>query len=457
MNKYLLILFIILTSLFLFYMFCKKQKKEKFTLKKEYYDKINLHKERTFHNKYKNKSYLELGKIYEEGNTEIKPDAISAIKYYLLAIEEGVEEGLLRIGMIYMNGIHPHYLPDKVLAHKIFDINVPKSENLHNWCQYHIKNLNHMFYDSDTLPQHDEYYLLPSSILYDIQKAYKKQIDNKKMIIVYNNPNHTIIKQTDLPDEYENDLMPEIDLTTDNQYVREIANDSQNVHSHTVQNISTNIIDSIIAKTPLQTKFDHNKDDFIRILVDMRDKAIANEETFDIDISKVITVMNSLNDNVHSKYNKSEKDVFNVIYSRIYDPENASKKDDLFKSFGKSLESALEYDKVVCSTGKIVRMVSALDAIDDSVPNLVPEWAINEEIANLSSKIREKIMNEASEKERKAYLLLNPSEDDKQLSENMSNKMKTELKNKCINDYVKTGIMSEELLNLTLQNYLDNL
>jgi hypothetical protein len=456
MYKTCLFLIAIIIIIFALFWFCRKNKiNEPFTLKREYYDKINLHKERIFYNKYKDKSYLELGKIYEEGNSEIKPDAISAIKYYLLAIQEGVEEGLLNIGKIYMNGVHPHYLPDKVLAHKIFNINVPKSDNLHKWCQFYIKEINHLFYDNDTLPQHNEYYLLPTSILYDIQKAYKKLIDSKKSLIIYKTPALIMKKEIDLPEDYEETLMPEIDIV---EFPRpEIRNDSQNVHSHTVQNVSKNIIDSIIATTPLQTKFDHNKDDLIRILVKMKEDAVKNNENFDIDISKVIKVTDSLNDNQHSKYNKSEKDVFNVIYSKIYDLKNANNREELFKSFAKSLESALEYDKVVCSTGKIVRMVSTLDAMDDSVPNLVPEWAINEEIANLAGKIREKIMNEASEQEKRAYDLLNPNENEKKLSENVSNKMKNELKNKCFNDYVKTGIMSEELMDLTLQEYLNNL
>jgi replicative DNA helicase len=67
------------------------------------------------------------------------------------------------------------------------------------------------------------------------------------------------------------------------------------------------------------------------------------------------------------------------------------------------LESGIENGAVVCSTGRIVRILSVYDGIDGSAQKIIPEWALDQELANMAFRVRELILSKATEAERSAY------------------------------------------------------
>lgn len=135
------------------------------------------------------------------------------------------------------------------------------------------------------------------------------------------------------------------------------------------------------------------------------------------------------------------------------DPEE---KKNLTIMFAQNIASAVEYDIVVCSTGKITRMISSFDVIDTELPDLKPDWIIKEEIANKSSKIREHILKESSEKEVEAYMNYDDTcGEKKELYEAVVDKMKSRLIDECTKDYVDTKNVTQSGLDVLLTDYLE--
>ena len=92
----------------------------------------------------------------------------------------------------------------------------------------------------------------------------------------------------------------------------------------------------------------------------------------------------------------------------------------------------VEHNHIVCSNGKVTRLLSSLEGIDTEV-KIMPSYAIREEMMNKSALLRTKFeeLNKDSNKES-----LSEDEYDKKFKEYL----RTELKN----DYVNTGILNED-------------
>lgn len=451
------------------------------------------------------KCYMAIGRVFTEGDpSHLKPDARMAIHHFLKALQCGYEDGFFEIAAIYSNGLHPNYLPDKLTAGKLYTAvayDSPFSEYSRALARQRGKDINGLSYaDLDALPEPDrDYYSLPQGIidnvLASIHSAHIRHIPITPPKVASNIASKIALKQRNrslaLPqhttttpppvtrvsqgtqviqinDEYDleealwNDLEarhrsdrrpdrpPRPVPNTNNNILdlvqdQTIYNDSQNVHSTSVQNAAANILDEI--STNISDSFDVNKRNFLTYISKRHD--ISPEEKENIN-----KVLESLKDREHSKYNKSETDVFNIVLSRINDPSNKDKRDDMLKVFAQNIASGVEHKNVVCSTGKIVRMIGALDGMDDKLTHsLKPEWAINEEIATTAAHIREEVLKTATPIERAAYESPTPNE---AIAQELTVRMQQKMSEKCHKDYVDSKILSEDALNTKLQDYLES-
>lgn len=446
------------------------------------------------------KCHMAIGRVFTEGSpSHLKPDARMAIDHFLKALRCGYEDGFFEIAAIYSNGLHPNYLPDKLTAGKLYTAiayDSPFSEYSRALARQRGKDINGLSYaDLDAFPEPDrDYYSLPSGIidnvLASIQSAHIRHIPITPKVAPNTKQRHRSRTQTQhtptintpvtqvtqviqINDEYDleealwNDLEARhrsdrhpdrhprpltnenanniniLDLVQD----QTIYNDSQNVHSTSVQNAAANILDEIVQKTNISDSFDVNKRSFITYINKRHD--IPPEEKENIN-----KVLESLKDREHSKYHKSETDVFNIVLSRINDPSNNDKRDDMLKVFAQNIASGVEHKNVVCSTGKIVRMIGSLDGMDDKLTHsLKPEWAINEEIATTAAHIREEVLKTATPIERAAYESPTPNE---AIAQDLTVRMQKKMSEKCHKDYVDSKILSEDALNTKLQDYLES-
>ena len=248
--------------------------------------------------KLKGKTYMNKAKIYEE----LQPINISNIlDNYLKALECGFEESILCIGKIYMHGLHPYYLPDKLIASRIFSTFDHFSPTLQPWCNYFLKEINFDFkyIDLDTIPQHKQIVrYLPDNIVILMQRSASK--------ITKLTANTSIVNQTDLQKfEIQDTDDPEVVFNKIPKNV--IKNYSQNVHDHSLQNIGKQIIQVLENKSSIH---DHNTQ-FQQNVQNLLNKISKNNK------KDVQRVCESLADVKHSRYDKSEKEIFNLVYDKI--------------------------------------------------------------------------------------------------------------------------------------------
>jgi|UniRef100_A0A6C0BGG0 hypothetical protein len=399
------------------------------------------------------KCYMAIARVYIEGWKDHRPDAVKAIKWFLKSIECGYEDGILEIAKIYMYGLHPYYLPDKLTAGKIYSIvlyNQKFSDSARTMCTEHLKQIAQMGYsDLDAAPEAGRtYYTLPFNIeekisicLESANTRHVEWIHTSSFVPTLQNETRIATKNQDETNTNVLDFIP----------VQKIYNDSQNVHSSTVQNAAQNTIEYIENKTGTVTDFTNSVSQFIQEIENIADMRPSEKEN-------IKKVLESLSESIHSRYDKSEKDVFNLVWARINDRVNNERRSDMIKVFADNISSGVEHDNVVCSSGKIVRMIGSLDGMDvEPLPSLKPEWAINEEIASSASAIRNKVLERATTNQRKAYEALDQTDEQKQIAEHLSNIMRTELRQKCKVEYVDTNILSEDVLNSKLADYIYNM
>lgn len=415
------------------------------------------------------KCFMALGRLYEEGFKNKPPDAIQSIDAYLHALKYGYEEALLKIAKIYFEGLHPFYLPEKLSAGKIYNMIIYDnkfSDTLKTQAKQSNKEVNKLAYaDLDRIPEGDrEYKPLPYGIVDDVTFIINKQ--HGRFTVPYNNNNKPkittianpdIAERPDRPriveiernietlDDFQETLWNDVVTRHRNDNIlnlipeQEIYNDSQNVHSSTVNNAALKKINIIEDNTNIDNSFNNNTKEF---LYKLEHTNLSND-----DKQNAIKLLESLKDLKHSKFDKSETEVFNTVWSRIKDPINNDRANDMVNILAQNMASGIEHNYTVCSTGKIIRMISSLDAIDaGNLPTIKPEWAIKEEMAQVASKIRENTLRDANSSEKIDYEA-NPES-------KLSNVMKQTFTDKCKVDY--KDILNDTSLNDMIKTYSEH-
>lgn len=425
----------------------------KFEAKQDFHKSIQLFKQsltKSGDTKHIGECYLRIGKIYYE----IK-NATASIENYLLAIEYGYEEGIILISKIYMYGIHPYVIPDKITAAKILSRYMHMSNSLSKWCQFYLHDLHTMSYnDIDTLSYNSitNNTHLPFDIIDKLDYSIQKMFGNNIIPYGYHMNDNWINERIAINNSSENhDHDMEIDIPKQRSIFttvpkQTIVNDTQNVHDHVLQNTANSILKILDSnsKSPNMKRsnsFDNDYNDFVKVTnLDVSDKENPINRT-----------INSFSDLKHSKYDKSEKEVFSLIWNKV------KHNDDLIAIFNDNLASSVEDDVVVCSTGKITRMISTLDSIDDTTPDLKPTWAIRNELANIVSAEIKNTLNTFDTEHKDAYNAYEPTKAQIPLLKTVTLAIKTNIVNKCKESYVKPNIISEPILMLELDEFLQHI
>lgn len=374
------------------------------------------------------------------GKVEVKPKALNSLQKFLKSFKDGNEDGLLYIVRLYCFGLHPEYAPSKIIGMRLINrvaIDSRFSEKLKKSCKVIFEDSSIMAYD-DIDARNDEYNELPDNIIDIIESIIDHQLKhNVALNDCTTSVTHTVIENyADIEnDEVINGL---IHNYIPNETTILVHNDSQNVHNHSVGNSCVKILDQLSEKN---TKLDSYEDNVFRFLKEA-DSIVKDKNVF----QQIVDILDTFSAHQHSKYLRSEQDVFVSVFSRImaYDEE---KKQDMLQIFIDNLLSSIEHGVVVCSTGKITRMLSTFDAVDDEFTDIKPDWVLKEEISNSAIKIRENITKNLTEKELKSY---NDGE-----REDISEEMKAQLIAECTSTYVDTNILSRAALDILLDDYLD--
>ena len=124
-----------------------------------------------------------------------------------------------------------------------------------------------------------------------------------------------------------------------------------------------------------------------------------NLDMTDEEKAKALAVLDSLNqDATHSTLGVTEKDALGLVWSKVASLESPEASETLCKQ----LASGFERGSPVCSTGKIARIVSALDGVTPDT-RITPMWAVREELGSLAAKIRTETLHGVSDMQKAAY------------------------------------------------------
>lgn len=365
------------------------------------------------------KTYIQKAQLYEQ---HMHVDINKVLEHYLKALEYGYEESILHVGKIYLNGIHPSVLPDKMMAGRIFSSFMNVSSSLQPWCKLYLQDVHAVMYsDLDAIKQNGTVYTpLPTNIVHRIQIAIDKA---DKPMIAYQIPFDTKwLKQ--LNDDDSNDYNEKTILTKLPKQI--IKNDTQNVHDSSLQNIGNEILNIIETEQP--SNIENN--DFLSNVNEL----LSNKEYNTLKYPEVKRVCNSYTNLIHSRFNKSEQEVFNMIWTKVKTKPNS------IHVFLDNINSSVEHDVIVCSTGKIMRLLSTFDGIDSEIPDLKPDWIIKDEI----SQIIAKTITSLSSSEKQRY-----ESDDEDIKETI----KQRVKNKCSNYY--KDVLDKSFINTNIDALLE--
>lgn len=176
--------------------------------------------------------------------------------------------------------------------------------------------------------------------------------------------------------------------------------DAQNVHDHGVTSAAGTSLARLRAATePVETLLRG------RNLVDTVAARLAGREDLTMDQRlDAIRTLDHLNSHLHSTLNISEQDALALVWDRITSRTDAQLVDNLVGTLGAQLATAVENGAVVCSSGRISRILGALEGVDDeTVQTARPMWAIREELGALAAKVRDDVLAAASPRERDLY------------------------------------------------------
>jgi hypothetical protein len=202
-----------------------------------------------------------------------------------------------------------------------------------------------------------------------------------------NTSQHTNTNRTDtaeieriFDDIYTAHTSNNIDINTvDTTVIPQYKHDAQNVHDHGIVNITKKNIEQLKINNNIDGVSDF--DPVVHAIIELKD--VNPDEKMD-----ALHVIEKMTDHVHSSFHISEKDALRFVWKKIMSaPDNS--RNNLIESLAKQLASAVENGYIVCSSGKISRIMATLDGYEHgNTESVRPMWAIKDEIGNIAAKIR---------------------------------------------------------------------
>ena len=376
---------------------------------------------------------------------EIQENQIErSIQTWLLAFQQGDETGVIELAKLYLRGMHPTTRPNKIVGGRMCHY-VQSSPLFSKGAKLEATELlrNEMFYEYiDDSAGHNE---LPADLMDTLILSEPPAI-TKFVNIVHvaaiergeegprrerererNTINFDLFDLDDVNVEQQRHLLQQIQVARMNQ--RRVG-DSQNVHSSSVQKGAS------IALTAFEDETARGLTQQIDFKNYVRSSSL--EELKPAEKENVIRVYDSLlHDVKHSKYDRSEKEVFDTMWNRV----SRDRDPNLMTAFCRAMGSAVENGAIVCSTGKIVRMIGSIDGLTEDAPNLRPEWALDTELAQLAVRIRSEYESNQKEGNKENH----ENQDDKEdREERVAIEMRKKFKQEAQNTY--KDLISKDIL-----------
>lgn len=167
---------------------------------------------------------------------------------------------------------------------------------------------------------------------------------------------------------------------------RHHLSDAQNVHDHGVSATVRKSIETLVSRHGAP-----GPDRLTEAEEKARDAVLVSLETGEREKIQALEVLESLRRTPHSGFGVSEAEVLALTVAEI----GARGGGDLWETLAKQLATGVESGIVVCSSGKITRIVGVFDGTDAFEDAAKPMWAIRDEIGTLAAKIRRDFPDDA--------------------------------------------------------------
>ena len=302
------------------------------------------------------------------------PPEIKRLQGFVNAYESNPSffELLIAVGDIYQKGSFPRFLPNPEIAVMCYNTVVAcPNDYISGIAQSKImETLSRTIDMNDQSGKH-----LPLKYAYQICNMANEYLMNMNPIIYYEKP------QSIVPETQRETVAQTLMEPTLNHF----WSDAQNVHDHSVTKITQNNIASLKGENDVKPHSDEGLEGVIDSILNCKDVDAKVKE-------EALYVIDSLNDNLHGTYNLSELDALGLVWKKI-SSEPKDIKENMTETLTKQLASGIENGCIVCSSGKISRIISSLEGSDHVKP-VRPLWALKEELANKAIQIRDKVSEE---------------------------------------------------------------
>jgi hypothetical protein len=152
-----------------------------------------------------------------------------------------------------------------------------------------------------------------------------------------------------------------------------------------------------------------------------------------------------------------ELEALHVVFNRIQSQYRERKeRNQILNNLVRELSECIEYGELVCSEGRVNRIIDTLNHIDPLV-NIQPKWALTQEMMNKCIKLRKELIKRETSEISDSLESPNPTARQKMLVRNFQQKLKREIERDFTRTYVDSGIMSKDMLNTELNQWLDSI
>lgn len=220
-----------------------------------------------------------------------------------------------------------------------------------------------------------------------------------------------------------------------------------NVTDHVINNSIKQIINNLKANTALIMDVPTVFRDIKRWILAQR----GNEDKKRDALKTLNEISKSINQRNYDEH--KEIDCLQLVWNRIHANVNKTNKNILKQNLFNELAECVEYNDVVCRTGRIARFFDSLNLIDPLV-TLKPKWMLKEEMMEKAAVLRDGAVKRAPAHIRDAVNSPHPSPDQIQLIQAFEDRFKKDLMESFEKEYVERGLMSKELLNTEIAGWL---
>lgn len=154
-------------------------------------------------------------------------------------------------------------------------------------------------------------------------------------------------------------------------------------------------------------------------------------------------VLQSLSGLTHGTFGVSEIQALSLVWSKLQSIDDPTMRTNLIETLAQQLASAVELGNVVCSTGRIARIVSSLDGTEiPGMKQLRTIETVREELGSLAAKTRDDHLKLLSDTEKEAY----ESGETTDATTAISEAMKVKFRNEVQKVYITELGMSKSVL-----------